>query len=109
MWLGGAEDGWMYWEVVCVVGEGGWNYENMNGRRMKVVEWLAKKPGETWTKVWGGVNPPIHSHNRDLVMGGATPHNMCVPPSEKLDSMGGDPPITSFDEDRHNAFRMFIS
>ena len=53
MWLGGAEDGWMYWEVVCVVGEGGWNYENMNGRRMKVVEWLAKKPGETWTKVWG--------------------------------------------------------
>ena len=40
----------------------------------------------------GEVNPPIDSHKRDLFMGGATPHNMCVPPSEKLDSMGGDPP-----------------
>ena len=45
---------------------------------------------------YGGDEPPIDSHKRDLFMGGATPHNMCVPPCEKLDSMGGDPPHNTF-------------
>ena len=58
---------------------------------------------------YGGGEPPHTQSQSRLVYGGCHPHNMCVPPCEKLDSMAGDPPITSFDEDRHNAFRMFIS
>ena len=46
----------------------------MDGRRMKVLEWFANQPGETWIKVWGGVNPPIHSLNRDLVTGKSVPY-----------------------------------
>ena len=70
---------------------------------------MATRPGEPWTQVWVGVNPPIHTHKSGLVIGGPTPHNICVPPSKKWIRWGVTPPITSFDRGNHDAFRMFIS
>ena len=73
-----------------VIAGGGWSGAILGGGM------FGEKGRVKLAQRYGGGEPPIHSHNRDLFMGGATPHNMCVPPSEKLDYMGGDPPDNIF-------------